>query len=487
MKQIFIALAFLTIQTALAQQKADLFSELSNKKVANAVTIEVSDGYVCCLREGKENKLYKIDKKGKIIGQKKLDFDNYLRYGSIVSNGNRVYFHGERYKPFDGVNVTAFYQSARKTVFEINADFSFGKENIYDVIPRGAGNVNENSSSYIYIRYQNSAYFDKDTLFVVRSYNLFDTLTSNFIGGSNGLQLEKTYLNSTYSSVKSINTNVYQYCNALTTNQSIFIYGETDGSPVGRFDRNGNLQAAYKFDDVGSGDLAAGSTGQHNSNKIYSTYVKNPLSVNTNCKGEGTVIDIRDEEFNVKKIINVPDCNVIPSGSRPFAFGADNSVYLQTLNSNGRYAKLFKYDDKLNVKWERKINGSLFPVQIIATADNGALFTCIEIDTITQDRLLRLYKIDADGVITSTTTIEQLSTQKQVFYPNPFQSQLTLQQGIEGATEVCLYDMSGRTVGTYTLENNSINVVDFLPVGTYIAQLKDAKGKILGVQTVVKE
>jgi hypothetical protein len=62
-----------------------------------------------------------------------------------------------------------------------------------------------------------------------------------------------------------------------------------------------------------------------------------------------------------------------------------------------------------------------------------------------------------------------------------------LQQGIEGATQVGLYDTNGRTIGTFPIENNSVTVDPFLPVGTYIAQLKDANGKILGVQMILKE
>lgn len=499
MKKKLTILSFVICQIALGQTNFNTFSDLSGKGSVDFVAIEVADGFVCCLREKTENKLYKIDKKGKITHQQSLNFGNYIRYGSIVSNGAKVYFHGDRYEPFDGVNINAFYQSGRKTVFEIKDDFSFGKENIYNTIPKGAGNMVGQQTGFIDIKYQNSAYFDKDTLFMVRFYSLFDTLTGTYIPGARGLQLEKTYLNSNYTYIKSLGANFGAYYCATTTPKNIYAYGEVgkitngqiliNGAPVGKFDREGNLLSTYKLEGFESGNFATGSVGQYHDAKLYSTYIKNPFGSTTDCKGEGTAIDIRDEDFKLEKIITVPDCYVIPSGSRPFAFSADKNIYLQTLSfkKDSRYAKIFKYDANFNLKWEKEITGVLFPIQIIATSDNGILAACIELGSDPSENTLRLYKLNADGNVTSITTLGNVSAAKNLFYPNPFQSQFSPQENIEGASEVTLYDISGRTVGVFALSNKVIEVNSDLPKGTYIAQIKDAKGKILGQQVMVKQ
>ncbi len=498
MRIIFLFILAMSQITVVAQSNTPQFSELSGKGSFDFVSIEVADGYVCCLREKLENKLYKIDKKGKIVHQKSLNFGNYVRYGSIVSNGAKVYFHGDRYDTFDGVNINAFYQSGRKTVFEIKDDFSFGKENIYNTVPKGAGNMSGLQTGFIDIMYQNSAYFYDDTLFMVRFYMLYDTLTGKPTF-QRGLQLEKTHLNSTYAIAKSLGATFGAYYCAITTPKNIYAYGEmgkvTDGQilinggPVGKFDRNGELLKTSSFDNLYSGYFATGSVGQYHNAKLYSSYIRSPFGSTTDCKGEGTAIDIRDEDFNLEKVITVPDCYVIPSGSRPFAFDANKNIYLQTkgYKNNEDYAKIFKYDAKLTLKWEKRIEGKLTPIQIIATSDNGILAACIELGSDFSQNTLRLYKLNADGDITAVTTLGTINTPKNLFYPNPFQSQLTLKENIEGASEVQLFDINGRIVGIFTLNNNVIEVNSDLPKGTYIAQIKDEKGKILERQIIVKK
>ena len=170
-------------------------------------------------------------------------------------------------------------------------------------------------------------------------------------------------------------------------------------------------------------------------------------------------------------------------------FDANKNIYLQTkgYKNNEDYAKIFKYDAKLTLKWEKRIEGKLTPIQIIATSDNGILAACIELGSDFSQNTLRLYKLNADGDITAVTTLGTINTPKNLFYPNPFQSQLTLKENIEGASEVQLFDINGRIVGIFTLNNNVIEVNSDLPKGTYIAQIKDEKGKILERQIIVKQ
>lgn len=200
------------------------------------------------------------------------------------------------------------------------------------------------------------------------------------------------------------------------------------------------------------------------------------------------MIDVRDEEFNLIKRVNVPDCLVIPCGRYPFAFTDDGHFYYHGSSYiNGQsIVNLYKYDTALNVIWSKKptfpVSKTHYPISMILTEDNGIVLQCTE-----YHNRLRLYKISPQGDLVSAFTFpNDAADPVYVFGPNPFTTELYCPD--LGARRILaeMYDLSGRLCFSQTIQNGVLRP-EALPEGLYVLRIRNAdSGETLHVQKVVK-
>ena len=457
------------------------FSTITSKrKYASSGNItKISDGF---LIQGfsyeedsfKSRMLFKISPSGKVLDSMFAIFDNKEFYSDQI-------IHREN------LNYQLGYIFPSKSIISPKRGLIIFDDNLtiinkfeYDIVPAN-GFPNTNTSNIMV----------GDTIISVRNYSFFDSLLNPLPGKPN--QIERFGINGEIYGVANISKRVSLLSDAVVVEDRIFIFGwiasvvpNFNPYPVGEYMLDGTFIKCHPYN-VGAppnpsfrSDMAENHKGL-----LY--------HVHQNEFGQ-TMLDQRDSRFKLLKRVKLKN-EEFEGGFAPtyksFAFDdKDNIFYLQT-NKNTQDCSVFKLNSDLELLWEKNFGtASGDPNFVVETNEGGCLVGFVSSIFNAQGKIiniLNMYKLDDLGNITSVKTIRQPTPSQSLFYPNPFRSQLTLQQGIESATQVCLYDMSGRTVGTYTLENNSINVADFLPIGTYMAQLKDAKSKILGVQTVVKE
>ena len=451
-----------------AQPNVTTFSELSGRQTiysTNANITAISDGYLVQsfyrkVGNGFLTLLYKISPSGKILDSMFLNFDGKDVYSDeIIRKGNLNYQLG-----YVAQSKTTI-KPPKRCLIVFDDNLKIIKKYEYDIIPANGFPTTNTSNEMV-----------GDTIVCVRNYILLDSLI-NLLPGS-PTQIERIGINGEVFGVTNINDRAVVYSDAVVANNRLFVFGwvaseppNMNPFPVGEYTLDGAFVKVHQ-----SGAFVGRMAASHN-NLIY--YVDQGTLYQRNAKFElFKSVKLLDESFSL---------SIDPSYKAHAFDNKDNLFYLHR-NEDYFGNSVFKVNNKLEVVWEKKMGPIGNPNFIIGTNEGGCLvgFT-VPLQSGTSLATFLLYKLDDLGNITSVETIRQPAPQQALFYPNPFRSQLTLQQGVEGATQVCLYDMNGRTVGTYTLDNNSISVDDFLPTGTYMAQLKDAKGKILGVQTVVRE
>jgi hypothetical protein len=483
-------------QIATAQEKLTPFSELSGIPDAYFQSVQISDGYLYVVptyNPTYQLRFFKLNEEGKIVDSLVINNDSTLYTGHLYRQNGVNYFVAMSYPmPFDNFFISS--SNTQREVFKISDDLKIVSHKKIGKLPNQYASNAATTTLGVSVFQSEGVFVQKDTLFLMQSYFIMDSI--GVWPKSRGVRYEQIGIGTnSFWNQKEMPILQGNFYGSFITDKYLYSFGELDtkmfpsGIPynaglMGKFDKTGKLLLPAEIDKEGSGVLGDGLMGTLHNNNIYCAYsgrFKNEV-----CEERIATIDRRDLNFNMIKRATVSHCNAKPSGNNPFAFAPNGDIYFQC--ALGAQVGIYKYNSNLDLLW-----GKLYdlpyhaPLSIKITKDNGILVECSELVPATGKTYVKLYKLNADGNVTSTINLGNITSSKNLFYPNPFQSQLTLHEAIEGASEVQLYDMSGRVIGIFSIHNTTIEINEQLPKGVYIAQLKDIKGSILGMQTIVKQ
>jgi hypothetical protein len=461
-------------QIATAQEKLTPFSELSGKKSylqLNAARVGNNFWVQGIYPNGNssETLLFKLNQSGKIMASLVTAFNGQIfASGEILHKGNRSYQLGYVWQGQKAGNI--FPNPPMRAMIVLDSNLTVLDTLKYDIVP-----------PFGYSSFDEGNGLIGDTIISVREYGRYDAVTGSPIAGR-PKQIEKLGIKGEIYGANDISDKVSYFTDAVVTQNRVFVFAyisaegnNTNIQPVGEFDFNGKFVKAHVFD-------AGDSTGKHGNladihkNMIYHTH-------------DG-FLDKRNDKFQLQKRIKLTDDfskNIVEQSYDCFAFDQQDNVFYLHLNQNSPSCTIYKVDANHNLQWSNKIENQGAPRFILETNDGGCIIGLLKL-TDFSNGIVQLFKLNSAGnIVSSDDYYIPLDLAKNLFYPNPFQSQLTLHEAIEGASEVQLYDMSGRIVGIFPVHNTTIEINEQLPKGAYIAQLKDVKGSTLGTQTIVKQ
>jgi hypothetical protein len=465
MKKILSFLAFIACQIASAQPTLTQFSSLANREIDLSTNItKISNGFLIQGIGVSVPMLYKLSDSGVVLDSMVVSYGGKFFYSDeIIRRGNLNYQLGYIYS-----NVP--YTSPKRGLIIFDDNLKIIDTFQYNILPNN-GFPNLNTSNTMI----------GDTIISVREYSRYDSAGIPMIP-SRVTQIERIGLKGETYVTTNISDRVSIFTDAEVVKSRIFIfaYVASEASniniqPVGEFLLDGTFVKTHPFNSNDPGGGPHGRIAILHKDMMYHAH-------------DGS-IDQRNNKFELVKRINLKNENSILSGVgtsyKAFSFdNKDNLFYLHG-NQGTLTSGVFKLNAKLEVVWEKNmgVQGGILFVE--KTNEGGCLVGYVQ-NQGNDIYTLRLYKLDDLGKVTAINDIS-LPTQKNLFYPNPFQSQLTLHETVEGASEVQLYDINGRIVGIFSIHNTTIEGNNQLPKGVYIAQLKDVKGSILGTQTIVKQ
>jgi hypothetical protein len=295
--------------------------------------------------------------------------------------------------------------------------------------------------------------------------------------------------NDFYKSTKLLATqNVY---NTAITKDYFYVFGEINPkffSPnepynaglMGRFDKTGKLLQNATTDIYNSGAMGDGLVGVIENDKIYCAYSQ---LLNSGANRLAT-FDRRDLNFKVEKKTQVKTIGMTPRGSNPFAFTPNGDIYF--LAQKEDTIGITKHGKDLDFIWEKKYKlPQHYGISLKTTKDGGLILECTEF-TAPGISNVRLYKINAEGLVTSSTNLGEVSDSKPLLYPNPFEDNLKVAFLSPTAFDYFLSDITGRI-----LKQESVIATNFheiptqdLDKGIYILNLKTSDGGVFSKKVV---
>lgn len=151
---------------------------------------------------------------------------------------------------------------------------------------------------------------------------------------------------------------------------------------------------------------------------------------------------------------------------------------------------LIKFDDILNVIWEKWYGGDAyyFLNSVLATSDGGCLMVGSKYPhglTI-PERVAHFIKVDSNGNVQWTQDIETHDISFKL-YPNPTSSFFTIENKDFTIEKIELFDLSGKIISVIDYcENATIQInLEPYPKGIYFAKITTSKG--ITTQKVVKQ
>lgn len=151
---------------------------------------------------------------------------------------------------------------------------------------------------------------------------------------------------------------------------------------------------------------------------------------------------------------------------------------------------LIKFDDTLNVIWEKWYGGDAyyFLNSVLATSDGGCLMVGSKYPhgLTTLERVAHFIKVDANGNVQWTQDIETHDISFNM-YPNPTSSFFTIENKDFSIEKIELFDLSGKIISVIDDCENAtiqINIAPY-PKGIYLAKITTSKG--ITTQKVVKQ
>ena len=151
---------------------------------------------------------------------------------------------------------------------------------------------------------------------------------------------------------------------------------------------------------------------------------------------------------------------------------------------------LIKFDDTLNVIWEKWYGGDAyyFLNSVLATSDGGCLMVGSKYPhgLTTLERVAHFIKVDANGNVQWTQDIETHDSSFNL-YPNPTSSFITVENKDFTIEKVELFDLSGKIISVIDdCENANIQIhLETFSNGIYFAKITTSKG--ITTQKVVKQ
>ncbi len=342
---------------------------------------------------------------------------------------------------------------------------------------------------------------DRDSNFIVGSFMFYRGSTPKLFGARINKQGNLTYLTYKYptdTSAAAINAS-YPYTgffDCLQAKKDSARYVLFDGDRVIDVDTNFNIiHTANIRGATGSDLLGLQPTVKRVNDSTYymgGRYRLNLFFLKTNLKGEHLVFkqlgnsDTLQQQAYYNSIDTTSNGDIYIGGifNRAFASGYpfiyDTSQFV-----------LYKLNKSYNTIWSRKYGkNNIYDMHgLLATNDGGCLMYGLKYNY-NSERTTEAYilKVDADGLITSETSIP-FSITTTLLSPNPSYGglvQTNLNKDV-GETDLTFYDLAGRLVKVVhlTVPNQTFDVTD-LPIGQYIFHVSDVHKRPLSMGKFVK-
>ncbi len=481
-------LLFLSTTCFLVAQSPPEFSDLSSRTFTQFTSARFAGSiYYCLPSNDGERQIFQVSQGGEVLDSLSLNFDGLIRNGVVHADDGKLLFIGRSTLPFDGTNAIEVWLSQQKNVLELSADLEIISEEFYEVVPIGAGVVVQIANLSTVVMLPEAHTVRNDTLWSVMPFLLSDIENNTILGDQ--YWFDKVGLDgSIYQNFEM--ENVGSYYSAAFADENFYVYGDVGGEvigggifdtkPVGQYDLNGDLVAAFEYDDQFTAYFGSGSIGQYHEGRLFSAYVAG-YATTEGCPDSSVVIDVRTPEFELIQRFKLPDCDLWVSGRKPFAFTEDGFTYFTVRNYTGSVF-LYKFDAEMDLVWSQEYDlPQHFPVSLNLTNDGGVILECIE-----SSNTLRLYKVTGDGDIVSSVKFNQPLEVERYFYPNPFRGEVTLAGPLPAdETDLFATDISEKTYGPLAFNGTHADL-GFLPAGQYVLSLRAENGRILFSQLAVK-
>jgi Secretion system C-terminal sorting domain len=479
---------FLTAQIALTP-----FSDLSGTKDRAFHSYKTDNGFIYSVPTNNpkfQNRLYKLNEEGKILDSLYIGNDSVAYTLYLHRQNNKNYIIAAEY-PMYLNDKAAILANIYRVLFEIDDNLKITSYKKYNKLPFGFSRRVSRYTEGIACYHSESARIEKDTLqFVQFSLNVDSTGTI--------IMEQQTYYeelglgtNDFYKSTKLLATqNVY---NTAITKDYFYVFGEINpkffppnepynAGLMGRFDKTGKLLQNATTDIYNSGAMGDGLVGVIENGKIYCAYSQ-LFSPIINVERLAT-FDRRDMNFKVEKKTQVKTMGMIPRGSNPFAFSTNGDIYF--LAQKEDTIGITKHSKDLDFIWEKKYKlPQHYGISLKTTKDGGLILECTEF-TAPGISNVRLYKINAEGLVTSSTNLGEISDSKPLLYPNPFEDNLKVAFLSPTAFNYFLTDITGRIV-----KKESVIATNFYEIltqdlakGIYILNLKTSDGGVFSKKIV---
>ncbi len=164
-----------------------------------------------------------------------------------------------------------------------------------------------------------------------------------------------------------------------------------------------------------------------------------------------------------------------------------SNAFFGTIDS---WFHLIKFDDSLNVIWEKWYGGDAyyFLNSVLATSDGGCLMvgTKYPHGMTVPERVAHFIKVDANGNVQWTQDIKTHDISFKL-YPNPTSSFFTIENKDFTIEKIELFDLTGKIISVIdNCENTNIQInLEPYPNGVYFAKINTSKG--ITTQKVVKQ
>lgn len=456
------------LQEGFSQQE---FSEISGTSNRFSEVVKLDEGYAAYLQPlpGQPIGIYRISENGAVTDS--VDMRNLIQggffSGTIGSFDGRVFYGGLFSSSNPSTQGFAFIEFDE----QLNAvnEVLIPSEDTLRGFLRNA-ELNDGFINRLF-----DFKVEQDTIMAVGSFLLFNPALQS-IGSE--LRYIRANFNGeiyNYQTIPGSLYNAFFFGDKFAIQGSVAVPGEFSPKAVGTYNRNGEIENGWIFDNSGSGEFPWMANGGEIDGKYYFSYVGRDPSL-PGCNENNIAIDVRDAEFNILHRFKLEECGYGFTGNMPFTKSIDGDIFFQAVSMDFSIVLIQRYTDDMQLVWSKEFDfdveyPKINPVRMLASEDGGILLHCTTARN--ADRRLRLFKISGDGEIVSSSVENEVAYfEKLKIFPNPAFTDVTIDGLIEKAS-VDIYDMNGTLVGRRKMENNTLDV-RHLNSGMYIVHIKTA-------------
>jgi Secretion system C-terminal sorting domain len=470
MRNLFFT-CLLVFTSALNAQMPPDFSLLSGSEMYVTQAVKAGSSYIVSLWDKHDNKfrcrLFKISESGQLVDSLNVTSGTYNHRVWPFEAQNKLFIGGSK-------NNATIYGTQQTYVAEIDTNLNIIKESAgHSLFPSHGFIIDQQGDGFL-LSSAHGFNVLQDTFYAVASY--FVTDTPQVIFGRKVIYT-KSHFDGTLFEKKEIPCDLKH---AFFVDNQLHILGSSGPFPYafGLFNHKGDYRKGYNFDQFYSGEFPSGAVGGYSGGRYYFSYLANDATL-SGCPDRTVTIDVRDAStFQKIHRFKIDQCDYVASGALPYAFAANGDIFFQAAHQTQEKFMVKRFDANFQEIWSREylFDGIfIFPSQIIATHDGGALLVCYQ-RTDGIDRV-RIFKISADGDILSHTYLpgsSDVTHGDPIFAPNPTSGVTKYIGKAQSELKASIYNTSGYLIGEQNLNQSGLDLSTF-PNGMYLITLTDSK------------